>query len=84
MATTVHLPPELLDIVDHRAGELDMSRNRFIILALEKAIDEQMDWSPSFLEALTAAAKDSGSHQAIEQMIDAIATKRTRKSRPSL
>jgi len=53
MATTVHIPPPLLEKVDERASALRLSRNRFIISALEKAIAEQTEWSPAFLEALS-------------------------------
>ncbi|HJS73072.1 MAG TPA: ribbon-helix-helix protein, CopG family, partial [Vicinamibacteria bacterium] len=35
MATTVHLPPELMERVDRRAQELGMSRNLYIRRALE-------------------------------------------------
>lgn len=52
MATTVHIPLPLLEKVDERAKALRLSRNRFIISALEKVIAEQTEWSPEFLEAL--------------------------------
>ena len=84
MPTTVHLPVELLDNVDRRAGELGVSRNRFIIRALEKAIDEQTAWSPGFLQVLDAAAEDTDSHDTIDEIIEAIAAKRTRKRHPRL
>jgi metal-responsive CopG/Arc/MetJ family transcriptional regulator len=84
MATTVHLPRGLLDSVDKRAGELGMSRNRYIILALEKAIEEETGWSPPFLEELAAAADDDESRELIDEMMKAITANRTRKDHPEL
>lgn len=57
MSTTVHLPPDLLDAVDHRARELGMSRNRYIIRALEQAIDTETRWSSRFREELRGGAR---------------------------
>lgn len=80
MATTVHLPADLLEAVDMRADQLGVSRNRFIILSLQRAITEQTGWSPSFLDALEAAAKDSASRELIDDMLQAISSRRSRKS----
>ena len=84
MATTVHLPRDLLDAVDKQAGESGMSRNRYIILALERAIEEETGWSPGFLEELVTAAQDEGGKELIEEMMEAITTHRTRKPHPEL
>ncbi|MGB3564767.1 MAG: ribbon-helix-helix protein, CopG family [Thermoanaerobaculia bacterium] len=84
MATTVHLPRDLLDAVDKQAGELGLSRNRYIILALERAIEKETGWSPDFLEELAAAAEDVGAREMIEEMMKAITTQRTRKPQPEL
>ena len=78
MATTVHLPEELLARVDRRARELGVSRNRFIVRALEKVVDEPTEWSPGFLEALADAAADADAGDAVVEMMRAIATGRTR------
>lgn len=80
MPTTIHLSPDLLESVDRRAGELGISRNRYISHALEKAIDEETSWSPRFLKALAAARDDSEGRELVEQMTEAIAAHRTRKA----
>jgi predicted HicB family RNase H-like nuclease len=41
MATTVRTPPALLKSLDQRARALGVSRNRFIIRALEEAVTER-------------------------------------------
>ncbi len=84
MATTVHLPQQLLQTVDERASELSMSRNRYIILALEKAITEQTDWSSDFLDELVVAADDKQSQQLLMEMTEAIRSHRSRKAHPEL
>lgn len=84
MTTTVHLPPKLLKLIDRRAGELGVSRNRYIVLALTKAIEEETRWSPRFLKAITEAAKDLDSHRAIDDMMRAITGRRSRKRAPKL
>ena len=61
-----------------------MSRNRYIILALEKAIEEETGWSPPFLEELAAAADDAESRELIEVMMKAVTARRTRKDHPEL
>lgn len=84
MATTVHLPGDLLESVDERAHELGMSRNRYIVLALKKAVAEETTWSHEFLEMLDAAAHDKDAHREIDDMVEAISRGRTRKSAPKL
>ena len=84
MATTVHLPPELMERVDRRAQELGMSRNLYIRRALEKAIDEEASWSPAFLRMLGEAASDAEGAKAVDEMRAAIVSRRTRKSPPKL
>lgn len=84
MATTVHLPPDLLESVDKQANSLGLSRNRFIIEALKKAIEAQVAWSSGFLQELSAAAHDEDGRDLIDQMIQAIAANRTRKTHPEL
>lgn len=84
MATTVHLPPDLLKRVDQRASELGISRNRYIKRALEKTIQGETSWSQPFLEALSVAAEDPDSHEAVDDMMKAIASRRSRKRPPVL
>lgn len=54
MPTTIHIPEKLLNEVDRRAKRLKLSRNRFIVDALQKALAEEAPWSPGFLDALQA------------------------------
>ena len=84
MATTVHLPNHLLQSVDERAAELGMSRNRYIILALEQAITEQTEWSSKFLAELASASADVESHELLAEMTATIRRHRSRKPHPPL
>jgi hypothetical protein len=52
--TTIHIPEPLLAEVDKRAKTLNLSRNRFIVDALQKALAAEPPWSPGFLDALQA------------------------------
>jgi len=47
-------------------------------------IEEQVAWSPGFLEALSSASQDVESQELIDQMNQAIAATRTRKTAPRL
>lgn len=84
MPTTVHLASDLLDAVDHRARDLGLSRNRYIIRALERALAEETRWSPRFVEELEAARSDGKGKELIDEMRAAIARGRTRKAPPNL
>jgi len=84
MTTIVHIPASLLRRVDRRAGELGISRNRYIIGALEKATEEEASWSPPFLEILAEAAGDRNSHAAIDELMQAVSSGRSRKRPPRL
>jgi len=65
MPTTVHIPSALLKSVDRRAKALGLSRNRLIVRALERVVNERAEWAPEFLDRLrdvdneTAAAVDN-------------------------
>lgn len=51
--TTVHIPPELLARVDDAAGRQGISRNRFVIKACERAVEEDAGaWPEGFLDPL--------------------------------
>ena len=80
MATTVHIPPPLLEKVDERAKALQLSRNRFIIHALEKAITEQTEWSPEFLQALSEMEYLGGE----DELMNIIKENRRSKAPPEL
>jgi predicted transcriptional regulator len=84
MATTIHIPPDLLQKVDHRAGEMRMSRNRYIREALAKALRSETAWSSHFLKMLAEASGDREGRRAVEDMRRAIRSRRTRKGPPPL
>ena len=84
MSTTIHLPAELLAVVDRQARDLDISRNRYIIRALERVIATETEWSAGFVEELAAARADVDGCRALEELRAAIASSRTRKDPPAL
>jgi len=83
MTTTVHLPPELLRRVDQRAKELRVSRNQYVRRALERAVEEEEAWSPTFLAALETAANDPEIKGALDEMMAGL-SRRSRKRAPEL
>lgn len=82
MPTSIHIPRPLLDEVDRRARRLKMSRNRFIVRALEKEVSHERQWSPRFFEALAEVTPDDAS--AVDEMARSLAKHRTRKGPPKL
>jgi len=59
MPTTVHIPVALLKSVDRRAKVLGLSRNRLIVRALERAVNERPEWAPEFLERLRSVDRET-------------------------
>jgi predicted transcriptional regulator len=84
MSTTVHLPPDLLESVDHRSRELGMSRNRYVIRALERALETETRWTARFVEEIERARSDDEGRQALEELVTVIAANRSRKAPPEL
>lgn len=84
MSTTVHLPADLLATIDRRAQGLCMSRNRYIVRALERAVATEASWSARLVDELAAAGADSEGRQALAELRAAIAANRTRKEPPAL
>ena len=80
MATTIHVPDELLSRVDERAKKLKITRNRYIVEALRKALAEQTAWSPDFLEQLDRLEPVAG----VDELMRAVKQRRTRKAPPRL
>ena len=83
MSTTVHLPAALLAAVDREARGRKMSRNRYIINALERALASETSWSARFVEELAAAQADAAD-ETLEDLRNAVAGARTRKEPPAL
>lgn len=84
MSTTVHLPPDLLAAVDRRALDLAISRNRYIVRALRRAVTAETGWSAGFVTALAGARADAAGRRALEDLRAAVAAGRTRKGPPAL
>jgi metal-responsive CopG/Arc/MetJ family transcriptional regulator len=80
VATSVHIPENLLREVDRRAKTLKMSRNRYIVEALRKVLADQTSWSAPFLEQLDRLAPVEG----VDELLDGIKARRTRKGPPQL
>lgn len=78
MPTSIHIPKPLLDRVDRRARKLAISRNRFIIRALERDLAAETEWSPDFFERLGQTEPEL--QTAVDEMLDGILTHRTRKA----
>jgi metal-responsive CopG/Arc/MetJ family transcriptional regulator len=77
MPTTVHIPAALLKSVDRRAKALGVSRNRLIVKALERAVNEREVWAPEFLDTLRAVDDDTG--RAVDELLHAV--KHARRSK---
>ena len=84
MSTTVHLPPQLLAMVDRRALDLGVSRNRYIVHALESVVATETRWSAAFVAELAAARADVEGRRALADLRAAVARGRTRKGPPAL
>jgi predicted DNA-binding protein len=78
MATTIHLPPDLLERVDLCARRGKLSRNRYIRQALERTTQEQIDWSADFLAQLDSFTPLKGG----EELLEIIRCHRRSKSPP--
>ena len=82
MPTTVHIPPELLRKIDERAKALKVSRNRFVIKALQQALISDDAWSSDLIEALEdVKASDI---ETVDEMLEAVVSGRTSKKPVSL
>jgi predicted transcriptional regulator len=84
VTTTIHLPPDLLEQVDRRASQLGVSRNRYIRTALETAVRTETAWSGALVQRLQQAAADKDLQKTVGDMMQAIASRRSRKKPPSL
>lgn len=76
MATSVHIPKPLLAAVDRKARALKISRNRFIIQALEKEVDVR-GWSPGFFDKLRTL--DPGAAEALKKSMSIVRKNRRSK-----
>ena len=77
MPTSVHIPRDLLRAVDRRARSLRVSRNRFIVRAVERELTRDDEWSPGFFEALERI--EPGDVRALGEMLEEIQSRRSSK-----
>ena len=82
MATTVHIPPDLLERLDRRAREQGVSRNRVIVRAIERELQQGTGWPPGFLERFKNV--DPEMKSAVDAMMDDIRRNRRSKLPPKL
>lgn len=82
-STTIHIPDDLLETVDARAREHGLSRNRFILNAIERCLQEEERWSPGFLAELRTPLSRSDA-EAVTRLVAAVASRRTSKPAPKL
>ena len=79
MPTSIHIPKPLLAAVDRKARALRVSRNRFIIGALQRELSPGARWSPGFFERLGDV--DDESARSVDALLAAVTTAR-RSKRP--
>ena len=69
--------------MDERAKRLKLTRNRFVIEALKKALAErETSWSPEFVQGV--AGGSVAAPDAVAEMLRAIKDKRSSKKAPRL
>lgn len=78
MATSIHVPAPLLAKVDARAKRASLSRNRFIVRALEEAVARDTEWSPGFFDRLRKVSAEDAA--AFDESMRAV--KRARRNKP--
>jgi predicted transcriptional regulator len=70
MPTSIHIPDELLQQADQRAKALGISRNRLIVRALARELQQGPGWTPGFFESLRAV--DGQTAGAVDEMLAGI------------
>jgi predicted transcriptional regulator len=83
MPTTIHIPDPLLERVDTRAKTLGISRNRLILEALEEKVGARDVWAPELVKML-ANPISAGAGKELEDSLDVVRSRRTRKGPPKL
>jgi hypothetical protein len=80
--TSVRLPDELVEALDRRAAALGLTRSQLIVQAVEQALADGSAWSPGFLKAIGTPRPEL--EEAVDEMLGAIRTRRSRKEPPGL
>ena len=81
MPTTVHVPTPLLGAIDRKARALRISRNRLIVRALQREVEERA-WSPGFFETLRGV--DRGAAAAFGESMAVVRAARRSRTSPRL
>ena len=82
MPTSVHIPAALLREVDRRARRAGISRNRFIVQAVERALERETSWSPGFFERLADVTAEEAA--AVDDLVRQMGKRASRKGPPRL
>ncbi len=82
-STTVHIPDALLEVVDARAKAQGVSRNRYILRALEAAVDLTESWDPNFMAELRTPVSEEND-LAVVEMLESVVKARSSKGPPDL
>ena len=78
MPTTVNIPPALLRSVDRAARRRKVTRNRFIVLALENELSQRTlrGAAPRFRALVRRKAKDPGYVDSVRRLFESIESDR--------
>jgi len=82
VATSVHLPKQLLIAVDRRAKQLGLSRNRLIVQAIERDLAKDSTWSAGFFEKFTPLGDEDS--RALDETVAAVRANRKSRKPPRL
>jgi hypothetical protein len=77
MATSVHVPADLLRALDKKARALRVSRNSLIVKAIERDLGIDSGWPPGFFESL--AGIDDDARSALDETMAIVKLSRTSK-----
>ncbi len=79
-STTIHIPDHLLSKIDQAVKEKGISRNRFIVQACERALDESAGkWPDDFFELDLCAEDLKLLREGASEMEEAIVNLRTNR-----
>jgi predicted transcriptional regulator len=81
MGTSIRIPAALLKEVDRRARALRVSRNRLILRALERELEQGSEWSAGFFEKLRTLDRET--LEDAELMLASIRERRRSKGPPN-
>ena len=80
--TSVRFPEELVERLDRRAAAEGVTRSQLVIRAVEQALADRSVWSRAFLEAVRSPPP--AIDEAVDEMMDAIRSRRSRSEAPEL